>query len=85
MNAVIDASLAMQNLINSAEEFGLGICPISMVRNHLEEVKKMCHLPEGVFPIAVFSVGWPDENNEVSIRLPMKVVFQKIFITIKIC
>ena len=38
MNAVIDASLAMQNLINSAEEFGLGICPVSMVRNHLEEV-----------------------------------------------
>ena len=27
MNAVIDASLAIQNLINSAEEFGLGICP----------------------------------------------------------
>ena len=79
MNAVIDASLAMQNLINSAEEFGLGICPISMVRNHLEEVKKMCHLPEGVFPIAGLSVGWPDENNEVSIRLPMKVVFHEDF------
>ena len=79
MNAVIDASLAMQNFINSAEEFGLGICPISMVRNHLEEVKKMCHLPEGVFPIAGLSVGWPDENNEVSIRLPMKVVFHEDF------
>ena len=79
MNAVIDASLAMQNLINSAEEFGLGICPISMVRNHLEEVKKMCHLPKGVFPIAGLSVGWPDENNEVSIRLPMKVVFHEDF------
>ena len=79
MNAVIDASLAMQNLINSAEEFGLGICPISMVRNHLEEVKKMCHLPEGVFPIAGLCVGWPDENNEVSIRLPMKVVFHENF------
>ena len=79
MNAVIDASLAMQNLINSAEEFGLGICPISMVRNHLEVVKKMCHLPEGVFPIAGLSVGWPDEDNEVSIRLPMKVVFHENF------
>ena len=79
MNAVIDASLAMQNLINSAEEFGLGICPISMVRNHLVEVKKMCHLPEGVFPIAGLSVGWPDENNDVSIRLPMKVVFHEDF------
>ena len=79
MNAVIDASLAMQNLINSAEEFGLGICPISMVRNHLEEVKVMCHLPEGVFPIAGLSVGWPDENNEVSIRLPMEVIFHEDF------
>ena len=79
MNSVIDASLAMQNLINSAEEFGLGICPISMVRNHLEEVKKMCHLPDGVFPIAGLSAGWPDENNEVSIRLPMKVVFHEDF------
>ena len=79
MNAVIDASLAMQNLINSAEEFGLGICPISMVRNHLEEVKTICHLPQGVFPISGLSVGWPDENNEVSIRLPMKVVFHEDF------
>ena len=79
MNAVIDASLAMQNLINSAEEFGLGICPISMVRNHLEEVKEMNHLPEGIFPIAGLSVGWPDEINEVSIRLPMKVIFHKDF------
>ena len=79
MNAVIDASLAMQNLINSAEEFGLGICPISMVRNHLEEVKTICRLPQGVFPISGLSVGWPDENNEVSIRLPMKVVFHKDF------
>ena len=39
----------------------------------------MCHLPEGVFPIAGLSVGWPDENNEVSIRLPMKVVFHEDF------
>ena len=76
MNAVIEALLAMQNLIDSAEEFGLGIYPISMVRNHLEEVKTMCHLPKGVFPIAGPSVGWPDGNNKVSIRLPMKVIFQ---------
>ena len=79
MNAVIDTSLAIQNLINSAEEFGLGVCPISMVRNYLEEVKKICHLPEGVFPIAGLSVNWPNENNEVSIRLPIKVVFHEDF------
>ena len=50
-----------------------------MLRNRLEEVKKMRHLPEGVFPIAGLSVGWPDEKNEVSIRLPMKVVFHEDF------
>ena len=50
-----------------------------MVRNNLEEVKTMCFLSEGVFPIAGLSVGWPDENNEVSIRLPMKVVFHEDF------
>ena len=60
MNALIDASLAMQCLINSAEEFESEICPISMIRNYLEEVKKMRHLTEGVFPIAGLSVGWPD-------------------------
>ena len=42
----------------------------------------MCHLPKGVFPIAGISVGWPNENNEVSIGTPMKMIFMKIFITI---
>ena len=50
-----------------------------MVRHNLEEVKTMCFLSEGIFPIAGPSVGWPDENNEVSIRLPMKEIFHEDF------
>ena len=49
MNAVIDSALSMQSLIIAAESWGLGICPISMVRNHLEEIKLICELPKGVF------------------------------------
>ncbi|MAQ06795.1 MAG: NADPH-dependent oxidoreductase [SAR116 cluster bacterium] len=77
MNAVIDSALSMQSLIIAAESWGLGICPISMVRNHLEEIKLICELPKGVFPIAGLSVGWPDEKKRVSPRLSKNLIFHK--------
>ena len=77
MNAVIDSALSMQSLIIAAESWGLGICPISMVRNHLEEIKLICKLPKGVFPIAGLSVGWPAEKKRVSPRLSKNLIFHK--------
>ncbi len=77
MNAVIDSALSMQSLIIAAETWGLGICPISMVRNHLEEIKHICELPKGVFPIAGLSVGWPAEKKTISPRLSKNLIFHK--------
>jgi len=77
MNAVIDSALSMQSLIIAAESWGLGICPISMVRNHLEEIKHICELPKGVFPIAGLSVGWPAEKKTISPRLSKNLIFHK--------
>ena len=77
MNAVIDSALSMQSLIIAAESWGLGSCPISMVRNHLEEIKLICELPKGVFPIAGLSVGWPAEKKRVSPRLSKNLIFHK--------
>ena len=77
MNAVIDSALSMQSLIIAAESWGLGSCPISMVRNHLEEIKLICELPKGVFPIAGLSVGWPAEKKRVSSRLSKNLIFHK--------
>ena len=74
MNGVIDAALSMQSMINASESIGLGICPISMIRNIIEEVKILCKLPKGVFPIAGLALGWPDEKSPVSIRLPQDIV-----------
>ncbi len=48
-----------------------------MVRNHLEEIKLICELPKGVFPIAGLSVGWPDEKKRVSPRLSKNLIFHK--------
>ena len=74
MNGVIDSALSMQSMISASESIGLGICPIRMIRNILEEVKNLCKLPKGVFPIAGLALGWPDEKSPVSIRLPQDVV-----------
>ena len=74
MNGVIDAALSMQSMICASESIGLGVCPISMIRNIIEEVKTLCKLPKGVFPIAGLAVGWPDEKSPVSLRLPQDIV-----------
>ena len=74
MNGVIDAALSMQSMICASESIGLGVCPISMIRNIIEEVKTLCKLPKGVFPISGLAVGWPDEKSSVSLRLPQDIV-----------
>jgi nitroreductase/FMN reductase [NAD(P)H] len=74
MNAVVDATLAMQTYILAAEANGLGCCPISHVRNDLDEVRDLLGLPEGVFPVAGLTTGWPSEERDVTLRLPPAVV-----------
>ena len=74
MNGVIDAALSMQSTICASESLGLGVCPISMIRNIIEEVKVICKLPKGGFPIAGLALGWPDQKSNVSIRLSQDIV-----------
>ncbi len=74
MNGVIDAALSMQSTICASESLGLGVCPISMIRNIIQEVKVICKLPKGVFPIAGLALGWPDQKSNVSIRLSQDIV-----------
>ena len=77
LNATADAALAMAHLILAAEMAGLGTCPISYVRNHLERVAPMLALPRGVFPVAGLTLGWPAARNAPSPRLPQSVVVHR--------
>ena len=70
MNAAVDAGLAMQTFTLAAEAAGLGCCPISEVRTHIERLTELLALPEGVFPVAGLCVGWPAREGFVSMRLP---------------
>ena len=79
MNSVIDTALSMQSFICAAEASGLGVCPISMIRNIIDEIKNICQLPKGVFPIAGLALGWPDEKAPISIRMPQDIMIHNDF------
>lgn len=78
LNAAVDAGLAMAHLILAADAAGLGTCPISYVRNHVERIGPLCGLPSGVFPVAALTLGWPEGGRAgrqpTSPRLPQSVV-----------
>lgn len=77
LNCVADAALALGHAVLGAEGAGLGTCPISYVRNHVEKIGPMCGLPKGVFPVAGLTLGWPAARERVSPRLPQDVVVHR--------
>jgi nitroreductase len=72
-NASIDAALAMQTMILCAESAGLGVCPISVIRNEVDKVAAVLGLPDLVFPVAGLCLGYPQGEGFVSLRLPRRV------------
>lgn len=76
-NASVDAALAMSAFIRAAEAEGLGTCPISAVREPIEEIADLLSLPEAVFPVAGLCVGYPAWEPWVSLRLPSRVMVHR--------
>jgi FMN reductase [NAD(P)H] len=72
-NASVDAALAMQTMILCAESSGLGVCPISVIRNEADKVGEILALPDLVFPVAGLCLGHPAAEGFVSLRLPRQV------------
>ncbi|WP_428530965.1 nitroreductase family protein [Rhodopila sp.] len=77
LNTAVDCSLAMAQFITAADAVGLGSCPISYVRSHIERVSPLLGLPPGVYPIAGLSLGWPVFRRPLSMRLPPSVVVHR--------
>ena len=73
MNAAVDAGIVMTTFIRAAEAAGLGTCPISVVRNRCDEMRKLLELPDCVFPVAGLCAGYPAESGRISARLPLEV------------
>ncbi len=61
----------------AAEAAGLGCCPVSVIRNHAEEVSGMLGLPDHVFPVAGLGFGWPSAPSYISSRLPLSATVHR--------
>ena len=72
-NATVDAALALQTAILAAETLGLGTCPISVLRNHIDAVGEILALPDKVFPVAGLCLGYPAQQGFISMRLPPEI------------
>jgi nitroreductase/FMN reductase [NAD(P)H] len=77
LNTAVDCSLAMAQFMVAAETIGLGTCPISYVRSHIERVTPLLGLPPGVYPVSGLTVGWPVFRRPISMRLPPSVVVHR--------
>ena len=77
LNTAVDCSLAMAAFMAAADAAGLGTCPISYVRSHIERVTPLLGLPPGIYPVAGLTVGWPEFRRPVSMRLPPSVVVHR--------
>lgn len=72
--SVIDSMLAAQNFCLAAESKGLGICYLGTTTYNAPEIAKTLNLPKGVVPITTVTVGYPDEAQPLTDRLPLEAV-----------
>lgn len=77
MVACIDAALAAQNAALAAESMDLGICYIGGIRNNIQEVGELLHLPHRVIPLFALIVGYPKNRSEKKPRLPLENVYHE--------
>ena len=75
--ATVDVALFAQNCAVAAESTGLGICYIGGIRNDPERVIALLDLPDQVYPVFGFCLGFPAQDPEVKPRLPLPVVLKE--------
>lgn len=76
--AKLDAGIALQNILLSAEALGLGTCPLGtlvtiMNRPENEDILRLLNIPEGYEVTINVSLGYPAEAPKAPIRYTDKV------------
>ncbi|MFV8835782.1 oxygen-insensitive NADPH nitroreductase [Aquisalimonas sp.] len=75
--ATVDTALFAQNVAVAAESADLGICYIGGVRNNPAQISEILELPENVYPVFGFCMGYPEQDPEVKPRLPLEVIVKE--------
>jgi nitroreductase len=72
--AVIDAIIAAQNACVAAESLGLGICWLGTITYNADKFIEALKLPKHTVPVACIAFGYPDENPELTDKLPIEAL-----------
>lgn len=75
--ATVDVALVAQNILIVAESKGLGGVFIGGIRNNPEMISKLLCLPNQVYPIFGFCMGWPASQGQNKPRLPFSAIFHE--------
>lgn len=72
----LDAGIMSQNAAIAAESMGLGTVYLGSMRNDMERVQELLHLPMHVVPVVGLAIGHPDTTERAGIkpRLPQEAV-----------
>jgi len=70
-----DAILALHNAVIAAESMGLGTCYVGSFLT--VNIQEMFNAPEHVFPAGLVCIGYPDEEPELEVRLPLEAVIHR--------
>lgn len=76
-SALVDASLAAQNICVAAEARGLGFCYLGTVMYNTAQIAALLQCPKGVVPVIAIAMGHPDEEGRTSERLGCDAVLHR--------
>jgi nitroreductase len=70
-----DCLIALQNMVVAAESMGMGTCYIGSIQEM--DVYSILKVPKYCFPAGLVCMGYPDQNKQLSMRLPLEAVVHK--------
>ncbi len=73
--AVQDSAASVMNMMLLAQDLGLGTCWVGAFNEHV--VAELLNIPQGVRPVALLPIGYPDESPEVRPRMWKSIEHQE--------
>ena len=70
MSAVFDTVILAQQFCTIAEQEGLGTCYLGTTAYNAPQIAEILELPKRVVPVITVALGYPDEGNLRSDRIP---------------
>lgn len=74
-----DCSAAIENMLLAAHSLGLGACWMGIYprEKRVARLKKIFQLPDHITPLAVISLGYPNESKEIASRFKPERIHYK--------